>query len=102
MDVHRMTVAGVAKAGTEDEDPAEYFDGHEHVGELLDPLVDGAETTNAKQKDLDRLAEFGVYETLERSELRHAGSWTAEKTESERDLSQESSRAMKLCTMSSR
>ena len=40
MDIRSMTVAGVTISGTEDEDAAEYFDGHEDVGELLDPLVD--------------------------------------------------------------
>ena len=61
MDVQSMTVVTIT--GTEDEDPAEYLDGHEDVGELLDPLVDGAETDEtmkAKQRELDRLAEFGV------------------------------------------
>ena len=41
-----------------------YFDGYDDVGELLDPLVDGAEadeTKASKQKELDRLAEFGAY-----------------------------------------
>ena len=52
MDVRNMTVAGVAKSGTEDEHP----------------LVDGSEAdemTKAKQKELDRLAEFGVHETVD-------------------------------------
>ena len=68
MDVQRVTVARVTIAGTEDEDPAEYFDGHEDVGELLDPLVDGGQaddTTKAKHKGLDRLAELEVYKTVE-------------------------------------
>ena len=70
MDVQSLTVAGVTISGTEDEDPAEheYFDGDEDVGELLDPLVDGAEAdemTKAKQSELDRIAEFGVYETVD-------------------------------------
>ena len=67
MDVQSMTEAGVTIAGTEEEDPAEYFDGHDDVGELLDPLVDEAEadeTTKAKQKELDRLAEFVVFEVV--------------------------------------
>ena len=63
-----MTVAGVAISGTEDEDPAEYFDGHEDTGDLLDPLVDNAEAeeaTKAKLKEPDRLAEFEVCETVD-------------------------------------
>ena len=40
MDVPSMIVAGVTISGTEDEDPAGYFDSQE----LLDPLVDNAET----------------------------------------------------------
>ena len=66
MDVSRMRVTGVTIAGTEDEDRAEYFDGHDDVGALVDPVVDEAEaddTTNAKKKKLDRLEEFAVYET---------------------------------------
>ena len=54
-------------SGTEEEDPAEYVDGHEDVGELLDPLVDGTEAdemTKAKNKELHR-PEFGVYETVD-------------------------------------
>ena len=53
-------MAGAAIAGTEDEDPAEYFDGHEDVGELRDPVdgVEAVETTKAKHKKLDRLAEY--------------------------------------------
>ena len=65
MDVRSMTVAGVKKSATVDEDPAEYFHSHEDVGEWLDPLVDGAEAeeaTKAKQKEL---REFGVYETVD-------------------------------------
>ena len=61
-------MAGVTKSGTEDEDPAEYFDGREDAGELLDPPDDSAETEEAtkdKLKELDRLAEFGVYETVD-------------------------------------
>ena len=61
-------MAGVAISGTEDEDPSEYFDDHEDAGELLDPLVDNAEAeeaTKAKLKEFDRLAEFGVYETVD-------------------------------------
>ena len=34
----------VTLSETEDEDPAEYFDIREDGGELLDPLVDNAET----------------------------------------------------------
>ena len=48
--------------------PAEYFDGHADVEELLDPLVDGAqadETMKTKQQELDRLARSGVYETVD-------------------------------------
>ena len=51
-------VAGVTISGTEDEDPAEYFDSHEDAGELLDPPVDTVETeeaTKAKLKELDRM-----------------------------------------------
>ena len=61
-------MAGVTTSGTEGEDPAEYFDGHEDAGEFHDPLIDGAEAdeaTKAKQKELDRLAEFGEYETVD-------------------------------------
>ena len=49
------------------EDSAEYFVDHEDAGELQDPLVDYAETEEAmaKLKVLDRLAEFGVYETVD-------------------------------------
>ena len=68
MDIQSMTLAGIAISGTEDEDPAEYFVDHEDAGELQDPLVDNAETEEAmkvKLKVLDRLAEFGVYETVD-------------------------------------
>ena len=68
MDVRSMIVAGGTVSGTEGEDPAEYFDSHEDAGKLLDPLVDNAETeeaTKAKLKELERLAEFGVYEIVE-------------------------------------
>ena len=68
VDVRSVTVAGIAISGTEDEDPAEYFVDHEDAGELQDPLVDNAETEGAmkvKLKVLDRLAEFGVYETVD-------------------------------------
>ena len=69
MDIQSMTVAGIAISGIEDEDPAEYFVDHEDAGELQDPLVDDAETEEAmndvKLKVLDRLAEFGVYETVD-------------------------------------
>ena len=68
VDVRSVTVAGVAVSGTEDEDPAEYFVHHEDARELQDPLVDNAETEGAmkvKLKVLDRLAEFGVYETVD-------------------------------------
>ena len=53
---------------SEDEASAEYFDHHEDAGELLDPLVDNAEADEAmetKLKELDRLAQFGVYETVD-------------------------------------
>ena len=66
--------------GWSHEDPAEYLGGHSDVGELSDPLAAGAEadeTMKRKQKELDRLAEFGSH--WERSELRHAGSWTNRK-----------------------
>ena len=56
----------------------------------------------AKQEELDRLAELRVYETLESSDLRRAGSCTTERTESERHSSQESSKAMKRCMVASR
>ena len=65
LDVRSVTVAGIAISGTEDEDPAEYFVDHEDAGELQDPLFDHAEAEEAmkaKLKELDRLAEFGVYE----------------------------------------
>ena len=68
MDVRSMIVAGVTIAGTEDEDPAEFFDSHEDAGELLDRLVDNAETegaTKAELKELERLAEFGEYEIVD-------------------------------------
>ena len=52
-----MRVAGVPISGTEDEDPAEYLDGHEYAGEMLDPLVDNAETED-KLKELEHQAEF--------------------------------------------
>ena len=75
-----MTVAGVRIGGTDDQDPAEYPDGGHDVGELLDPLVDGAEvdeTTKAKQNELDRRDWISLW-LWERSEVRHAGSWTTE------------------------
>ena len=62
-----MIVPGVTISGTEDEDPAEYFDSHEDAAELLDLLVDNAETeeaTKAKPKELERLAECGVCEIV--------------------------------------
>ena len=68
MEVRSMTVAGVTTSGTEDEDRAEYFDSHEDAAELQDPLVDNTETeevTKAKLKELDRLAEFGVYDKVD-------------------------------------
>ena len=68
MDVRSMTVAGIATSGTEDEDPAEYFVDHEDAGELQDPLVDNADTEEAmeaKLKELDRLAEFALCETVD-------------------------------------
>ena len=68
VDVRSMIVAGVTKSGTEDEDPAEFFDDQEDAGELLDPLVDNAEAeeaTKATLKELDRLAELGVYEIVD-------------------------------------
>ena len=86
-------MAGVAIAGTDSEDPAEHLDGNDDVGDLLDPLVDGVEadeTTNDKQKQLDRHAEFDVYGgSGKRSGLRHAGIRITEKTESKHDSSQE-------------
>ena len=54
MDVLSMTVAGVSMCGTEDEDPAESFDGHEVAGECLDPLVDPAGTEEATKAKLER------------------------------------------------
>ena len=55
------TTLDVPISGTEDEDPAEYFNGRADAGELLDPLVDNAETEEAtKAEEFDRLAEFGV------------------------------------------
>ena len=65
MDVRSMKVAGVTISGTDDEDPA---DSHEDAGELLDTLVGNAETeeaTKAKLKELNQLAEFGVYEMVD-------------------------------------
>ena len=95
MDVRSMSVAGVAISGTDDEDSAEYVDGHEDSGELLDPLLDNAEeATKAKLEELDRLADLECMRPWTctllsgRSERRHAGIWTAEKTESEHDSSQ--------------
>ena len=80
------------------------------MSEKLDPLVDGAEAdemTKAKQTELDRLAEFGVYETLEvhvaLGKKRVTTRWELDhRTESGHDLSQGSSRAIKQCMMSSR
>ena len=66
MDVRSVTVAGVAISGTEDDDLAEYFDGHEDA-------VDNAETeeaTKAKLKELDRIAEFGVHVALGNKRVR--------------------------------
>ena len=63
-----MTVAGVAISWTEDENPAEYFVDHEDAAELQDPLVDNAEAEEAmkaKLKELDRLAESRVHETVD-------------------------------------
>ena len=71
-------MAGIAISGTEDEDHAEYFVDHEDAGELQDPLVDNAETEEAmkaKLKELDRLAEFGVYETVDLQELSGRSEW---------------------------
>ena len=68
MGVRSVIVAGVTISGSENEDPAENFDSHEDAGELLDPLVDNAETeeaTKAKLKELERLAEFGVCEIVD-------------------------------------
>ena len=68
MDIPRYDSGNLTISGTEDEDPAEYFDSHEDTEELLDPLVDNTETekaTKAKLKELDRLAEFGVYEIVD-------------------------------------
>ena len=48
MDVRRMTMAGVAVSGLEDEN----IDGHENVGDLLDRLVDNAETEEATKAKL--------------------------------------------------
>ena len=46
MDVRIMTGGwSVSIAGTGDEDPAEYFDGHEDVGKLRDHLVGGVRLT---------------------------------------------------------
>ena len=48
--------------------PAEFFDDQEDAGELLDSLVGNAEAeeaTKAKLKELDRLAECGVYQTVD-------------------------------------
>ena len=106
-----MRVTGVTIAGTEDEDRAEYFDGHDDVGELLDTLVDEAEaddTTKAKQTKLDRLEEFAVYETasipVALGKKRVTTRWELDhrQDESERDSSQERLRAMKRFTMSLR
>ena len=107
-----MTVAGVTISGNDDEDLAEYFDGHEDAGDMLDPLVDNTETeeaTEGQTEELARLAEEGVYETVDihvasgqEASYDSAGSWTAEKTESEHDSFQASSRAMKRCVVSSR
>ena len=68
MDVRSIIVAGVTISGSEDEDPAECFDSREDAGELLDPLVDNAETeeaTKPKLKELERLAEFGACEIVD-------------------------------------
>ena len=53
--------------GIEDEDPTEYFDDEEDVRELLDLFLTTRrleEATKAKLKELDRLAELGVYESV--------------------------------------
>ena len=61
MDVRSMMVAGITVSGTEDEDPAQYFDSYEDAGEMLDPPIDNVETDEAmKATELDALAEFGV------------------------------------------
>ena len=67
MDVPSVIVVWVAIRETEDENPPEYIVDHEDAGWLLDPLVQNAETEEAmraKLKELDRPAEFGVYETV--------------------------------------
>ena len=64
--------------GTEDEDHVEYFVNHEDAGELQDPLVDNAETEEAmeaKLHELARLAEFGVYGSVDLQELSGGSEW---------------------------
>ena len=95
MDVQSMTVVGVTTARTEDEDSAEYFDSHADVGEMQDPLLDVAgadETMKAKQKEVDRPAEFGVceigYHRCSRKEASH-DTLVVGHRKAERDSSQE-------------
>ena len=44
----------VAKSGTEEKDPGEYFVDREDAGELWDPLVDNAETEEAMKATLKK------------------------------------------------
>ena len=63
MDVHIMAVAGLTIAGIEDVSSVAKMS-----KELPDALVDGAEADemiHAKQKELDRHAEFGVFEIVD-------------------------------------
>ena len=61
-------MAGVTISGTEDADPAEYFDSQktlESCWTLFLTIMETEEATKAKLKELDRLAEFGVYEIVD-------------------------------------
>ena len=82
MDVRSVSVATVVISGTDDEDSAEYIDGHEDAGELLDPLLDSdEEATKAKLKELDRLADLECVRPWTCTLLsgRSEWIWTAEK-----------------------
>ena len=59
-------MAGVAISGTEDEDLAEYVDGHEDAGELLTLLLTVRRLRRRRRAEITRpLAEFGVYESVD-------------------------------------
>ena len=97
-----MSVAGVAISGTEDEDPAEYFDDHEDAGELLDLLLTVRRLKRRRRPNWKNSTDSQTCTLLSREEASDAGIWTKEKTESEHDSSRESSRVMKQCLLCSR